>query len=78
MECTCKLKLKDGAGIIRTSEFVSRPVHLGKISESDYPFYEQFFPDAFELNVKGCELHNSNPKKKIIKRKKKDASSSSK
>lgn len=43
-----KLKLKEGQGVIRTSEFLSRPVHLGKLSAEEYMFYADFFPEAFE------------------------------
>lgn len=43
-----KLKLKEGQGVIRKSEFLSRPVHLGKLSAEEYMFYADFFPEAFE------------------------------
>lgn len=52
MKCTCKLKLKNGFNIIMESPFLSRPVHLGKISSAEYDFYADIFPEAFEKDCK--------------------------
>jgi hypothetical protein len=49
MSCTCKLVLKKGKGEVRESQFLSKRVHLGRIDEAQYTFFNDFFPDAFEM-----------------------------
>ena len=52
-ECESKLVLKPEHATIKQSPFMSKPVNLAKISESDYGLYTSVFPEAFEI-VKEC------------------------
>ncbi len=69
MACKCKLKLKEGKAEVRTSEFLTKSVHLGKINEAQYTFFADFFPDAFEM-VKCSECQSDKIEDKKEKKKK--------
>lgn len=50
MDCNCSkiIVLKPEYARFMKSTFMSKTIHLGKLDKSEYPFYAQIFPDAFE------------------------------